>query len=131
MQVFQTAAVTRLRAAYTTARVHEPNQVPASPALPYAVVSASTGLPRNYRISGDHGTRQVRVVVQCIGATAADCLFVAEKADVAFLDQAPTVTGWTTTKARREIEASPQRDPDDTTAVYALATYTYEARSDA
>jgi hypothetical protein len=121
------AAVTRAGAVYQPGRVYRTGEVPDMPPLPYMTVSADGGFPTNYVKAAQHTARQFRLAVQCVGSTVNECMGVAEKADVAFLDQRLTVTGWDCGPCQVELVATPRRDPDAGGLLYALATYIYTA----
>lgn len=121
------AAETRQVAVWLDARVHRAGEVPASPVTPYNVISCDSGMPENYRIIAQHGSRQFRVIVQSVGATVGECAFAIEKADAAFLDHALTVDGFDAAPCRLEIPGSPRRDQDAGGLMYALSTYTFTA----
>lgn len=127
MRAILTGAMSRLEAVWAADRVHKAGEVPAEPPTPYCVLSVDTGSPENYRLLALHGSRSVRVVVQCVGDDQDECLFAAEKANLAFQDAAFTATGWSIGPGRCETPASPRRDPDGGGLMYALSTFTHPA----
>lgn len=127
MKAHQDAAVAALLAAWPSGRVYAVGAVPASPVTPYIVLGVDGGLPGNYSLASEHGSKSYRVAVQLVGKTYGEVAAVAEKADVALLDQRLIVTGFDTTPCRVEIAPKIQRDPDGGAFLYALATYTYTA----
>jgi len=116
-----------MKAAYVSSRVYEPGLVPVNPALPYVVVNTSAGLPRNYTLGSSAGSRGIRLSIQLVAETAAGVLFLAQKADDAFLGRSLTAAGWDSAKAVRQVDANPTRDPAGPGSMYALATYVFEA----
>jgi hypothetical protein len=127
VRALQAAAVARLEAVWLADRVHDVGDVPGSPATPYVVVSASAGMAENHLNCGTHGSKAHRVIVQCVGATAAEVGFALEKADAAFQDHALVITGYDTTPATAELEANVIRDPDGGALLVVTQTYTFAA----
>lgn len=127
MREVLTAAKARQIAAWRTEQVHLAGEVPANPEMPYNSLSCDSGLPGDYLMTADHGSRSFRLAVQSVGTDADECAFAIEKADAAFLDQALTVAGFKVSKARLEIAGSPRRDLDAGGLMVALSTYTFTA----
>lgn len=122
MQAETDAAVAALQEVWTGAQVHKVGEVPSMPATPYAVVSVSAGVPRNYRAGSASTTASRRLSVQYVGRDYDECAFAVEKGDAAFLGKRITPER---TPCRRELEPSIQRDPDGGVLMYALGTFTY------
>lgn len=123
------AAVQRLEDAGTV-RVYSAGEVPSSPPMPYSVVSTDAGTPTGYRLSAQHGSRRWRINVQGFGRTYDECARMIERADDAFLDQELVEVDADAAPCVRDITTVPQRDPDGGGVMYALASYTFTARSD-
>lgn len=97
--------------------------MPDLPATPYMVVSASAGMAENHRGDGSHGSKSLRVIVQCFGKDAPEVGFALGKADAAYQDHRLAVTDYDTTPATSELEANITRDPDGGALLTVTQTY--------
>lgn len=108
--------------AHGVINVYELGSVPATPPNIYAVISHDTGRAVNRRAGGP-GRDVRRIVVQMFGRTLRSVLMLAEQVDAAFNDvviaELPDRPA-----SRREVGASPYRDPDVGGVIVALHTYT-------
>ena len=127
MDAFQDAAVAAAVAAWRVEQVHEVGKVPATPQMPYLVMSVSSGSVENYLLSADHGSRSYRIVAQAVGKTASEVAFAVEKVDEAYLDKSLTVAGFDCSPCRPEVSSPVIRDPDGGSLLSATVTYTFTA----
>ncbi|MCZ3386327.1 MAG: hypothetical protein LH630_05050 [Actinomycetia bacterium] len=125
MRVHQDAAVARLKAVAVTDRVYAPNAVPVSPVTPYYVLTCDTGAAGAYRTGGRTTTQRFTVAVQCMGKTYGEATDGLERTDAAFEAYTLTVPGFDCTIARRQVAASPYRDPDGGSLLVGLHAYAF------
>lgn len=104
-------------------RIYKVNEVPASPAYPYRVVSLGSPDPRGRMLSGE-SWRDRRFAVQHFARTHDAVTALAEASDAAFMEQhLPEFPGepfcW------REVSTPPYRDPDDSGVLAITHTYRF------
>jgi hypothetical protein len=114
-------------AAASVAREYALNGVPASPTYPYGVHSASLGRGDVYTLDAFEGVRWGRVVHQSFGKTAESALAKDEEFRSALVGKALTITGYSTTAIRAELDPQIVRDPDNAGVVAVTTTYTFTA----
>lgn len=107
-----------------TPRVYKANQVPSSPAYPYAVMSLDIGLGRTRRAGGPTSRKSWQITVEISARTpdAADDL--AAKADEAFEDKVLSELP-DNPYSIRGVRSSSYRDPDDNGVWRVVLTYTF------
>lgn len=125
MRAATVAAAARAEAVWNAAQVHEVGGVPATPATPYLVVSATGGADENYQVDGKGGSTSHGVVVQCFGKSASEVGFALDKADAAFKGHRLTIAGFDTTAATAQLEANIYRDPDAGSLLMVTQTYAF------
>ena len=100
-------------------------------AYPYGTFSASLGRGDSYTLDAREGLRWGRVVVQTFGKTATSALAKAEEARDVLVGLCLTITGYSTTPLRSELDPTVSRDPDDSGVVGATQTFTFTATKEA
>ena len=108
-------------------RLYRLNAVPASPAYPYGVFSASLGRGDAYTLDVAHGMRHGRAVVQPFGTTADAALDLMDKVAGALLDVSLAITGYDATPCVFDLEPSVVRDPDNAGVVGVTAVFAFTA----
>lgn len=113
--------VTRMTTAGAS-RVYKVGAVPASPILPYIVLSLDTGTPLGTRVSGHSPSARRRLTVQMFGKSYDAVMAMAGFADEAFKDV--TLSELTAAPfSVRELQTQVMRDPDGEVLLYVLHTY--------
>jgi hypothetical protein len=108
-------------------RVYATNAVPPTPTYPYSVYSATLGRGDTYALDSTAGVRWGRIVWQSFGKTLQAALDQNDRAVAALLDVRLTVTGYSLTPCRMELDPAVTRDPDANGVVGVTTTLTFTA----
>lgn len=113
-------------------RMYPINKVPANPAYPYGVYSASLGRGDAYTLDAHEGVRHGRIVAQFFGKTDDSVNAKYEETRDALVGTRLAITGYKTTACRGELDPTPTvRDPDTSGVVGVTTTFTFTATKEA
>lgn len=119
------AAAFRTKVAAGGVTVYAQGKVPATPTLPYCVVSTSVPRPGDYSTAAFSASHTYRLVTLYVGTSEDSALFTAEKVEAAILDKRLTVTGLNCSRMKREAGRPIAPDPDVESLVSGVDTWVF------
>lgn len=118
------AAVAKLTAA-PILRVYKEGKVPASPAYPYCIVTATFDRATGYTLDANHGLGDYRITTRSVGTDHDGAVDTDARARAALLDQTLTADGKTYGPGRLQVGSALVRDPDGGAVLTVTSTYLF------